>query len=177
LPLILISTACVVTALSFGLDDTETGNGYISAGKTTISTHGTRGFMMTKLDTASCSVSSTDLMSFDTYGDSSESIKLANYIKGLPMYTVLIGETNDDAHDTLETQGWEALQGIAVNLDGFVHRGKVAFVAQIGRPSATISRIAPPGGNNLVMSVTIIGMSNALWTSIDNSYSYANLVI
>jgi len=82
---------------------------------------------------------------------------MTNYINGLPMSTVLIGVTADDPHSNLEKLGVNALRSLGVDLSELLYRGKVAFVAQIGRPSVTVSRVASPGGNNLQISVTVRG--------------------
>jgi len=96
-------------------------------------------------------------MTFDTFLRSSNSINLANYIDNLPMSTILIGVTADEASTSLETNGQAALNSIGANVNGLLYQGKFAFVAQIGRPVVTVSRIAPPGGNNLQISVTVRG--------------------
>jgi len=153
-PLLFISTACVVTALAWGYNDLIISNGYISAGVWTASTNN-RGFNIALLNVTSCSVSST--MTFDTYLRSSKSIDLANYINSLPISTILVGVTADEAIRYLETNGKAALNSIGANVNGLLYRGKVAFVAQIGQQSATLSRTAAPGGNNVQISVTIRG--------------------
>jgi len=142
--------------LSWGKNDNIISDGYITAGITTRSTNN-RGFNIAQLNVASCSISST--RSFDTWLSTSESINMANYINSLPISTVLIGVTADEPHGYLESTGQTALSSIGVlNVNALVHRGKVAFVAQIGRPSVTVSRIASSGGDNLQISVTVRGI-------------------
>jgi len=82
---------------------------------------------------------------------------MANYINGLPMSTVLIGVTADEPSRYLETNAKTALRSLGLSVSGLVYRGKVAFVAQIGRPSVTVSKIASPGGNSLQISVMVQG--------------------
>jgi len=149
-----------VTALAWGTDDLIISDGYISAGSTTVWTSDSpdnlyRGFNIALLNVTTCSISST--MTFDTFLSSTNSINLANYINGLPMSTILVGVTADEASSSLETNGQAALNSIGANVNGLLYRGKVAFVAQIGQQSATLSRTAAPGGNNVQISVTIRG--------------------
>jgi len=155
-----LSTGCLVTALSFGAVDNAIYNGYITAGITTISTNN-RGFTIAQHNVTSCNMFST--RSFDTWLSTSESINMANYINGLPMSTVLIGVTADEPTWHLETTGRNALSGLGVGLSGLVFRGKVASVVQIGRPSVTVSRLAPAGGNNLQISVMVQGICCEFW--------------
>jgi len=146
-------TACIVTGLSWGCSDV-THNGYISAGNTTFVTTES-GFHIATIDADSCSI--TSKVNFDTTHRRTDSIDMANYINGLPMSTILIGVTADDPFYYLEANGRAALNNIGANVRGLVYFGKVAFVAQIGLPSATVLRIAPPGGDNLPISASIPG--------------------
>jgi len=144
-----------VTGLSWGYcDDDAVHNGYITVGNTTILTI-SGGFHIATIDAESCSI--TSIVHFDTDHNITNSLNMANYAYRLPMSTILIGVTAFDATLNLEHVGKSALFSIGVNVDSLTYCGKVAFVAQIGRPSATVSRISPPGGNNLHILVSIPG--------------------
>jgi len=116
-----------------------------------------RGFNIVQLNVASCAISST--MVFDTFADYTQSTELANYINGLPMSTVLIGVTADEARIYLESNAINALLGIGVDATGLQYRGKIAFVAQIGRPTAAVMATAPRGGHNVKLSVSVKGIT------------------
>jgi len=143
-----------VTSLSWGFEDLVTGNGYIAVDSNT-QTIGNRGCNIVQLNSVSCSISS--VLSFDTHADATKSTDLANYITGLPTSTVLIGATIDEASWSLNTMAIDALLGIGVNVTGLEYRGKLAFVAQIGRPEATVMKLYPRYGHNLELAVSVRG--------------------
>jgi len=70
---------------------------------------------------------------------------------------VLIGVTTDDARWNLQSVAINALLAIGVDAAGLQIRGKLAFVAQIGRPTATVIRLAAPGGSNVNINVLVQG--------------------
>ena len=82
---------------------------------------------------------------------------MANYINSLPASTVLIGVTSDEAKTNLETNGKAALLSIGVDVTGLEFRGKVAFVAQVGRPELTVMKMGPRYGDNVNITVNVQG--------------------
>ena len=80
---------------------------------------------------------------------------MANYISQLSPSTVLIGVTADDASASLTTAATIALLAIGVNVSSLGYRGKVAFVAYVGRPSASEMNLAPADGRNVHLSAIV----------------------
>jgi len=152
---LLLLTDFLVNAVSWGAYDTAH-NGYIAVSSVCLSVNrpSTIGFNFIQLDVGSCTVSRT--MEFNTCGGG-QSGNLANYISGLPTSTVLIGVTTDDARWNLYSDAINALLAIGVDATGLQIRGKLAFVAQIGRPTATVMRLAAPVGSNVNISVLVQG--------------------
>jgi len=163
-----------VTSLSWGMDDLVTRNGYIAVDSNS-QTIGNRGFNIVQLNSVSCSISSA--LSFDTHVDATKSTDLANYITGLPTSAVLIGATIDEASRSLNTIAINALLGIGVNVTGLEYRGKLAFLAQIGRPEATVMKIYPRYGHNLELAVSVRGNVSSLkkflkYHVVNNIFNY-----
>ena len=104
----------------------------------------TRGFNIIELNVGNCSVSSYH--NFDTYAAASQSTALANYINSLSMKTVLVGVTADEPQAALNAAAMNALLAIGVNVNGLTFGGKVSFIAQVGRSSIALMKIAtsPP---------------------------------
>ena len=82
---------------------------------------------------------------------------MTTYINGLPLNTVLIGVTANEATLTLTQNAISALLAIGVNVAGLLFRGKASFVTQIGQPALSVSQVAPPGGYNLRINVNVNG--------------------
>jgi Interleukin-like EMT inducer len=82
---------------------------------------------------------------------------MAIYINSLPLNTVLIGIAGYDVQKYLTQNAKSALLAIGVNVNELQYVGKVSFVAQIGQPAKTISKVATPGGNNLKIIVNLTG--------------------
>jgi Interleukin-like EMT inducer len=140
---------CQVEAVSWGIQDNTSLSGYINInGTRVISTTSTayRGFNLLELDVSSCS--STKIRHYDTNEYTANSEKMATYITSLPLNTVLIGVTADDAQHSLTNNATSALLAIGVNVTGLEFRGKVSFVALIGQPTSSVSQVAPAGGEN-----------------------------
>ena len=151
---------CLVEAVSWGSYDTTSLNGYIALNgtrvvNTTSSTY--KAFNLVELNTVSCS--SSNILHFDTSSSTAASDNMATYINGLPLNTVLIGVTADDAQLSLNQNATSALFAIGVNVNGLAFRGKVSFVAQIGQPGMTVSNVAALGGSSLKIAVSVTGMS------------------
>ena len=144
--------------MSWGFNDTVKGNGYISVRRNTVSKKITneRGFNIVELNVRKCSIS--DVHTLDTY-DSSARI-VTNYITNLPTLTVLIGVTADEASNNLEINLKNALLSIGVNVTGLEYRGKVAFVAQVGRPALTVMKMSPRFGDSVKITVNVQGNVN-----------------
>jgi Interleukin-like EMT inducer len=149
-------TECLIEALSWGASDT-TSKGYIAInGNKVISTYnGFSGLFFVELDVSSCSPS--NIVGFDPIDDTTNADKMADYINSLPLNTVLIGVTADDAQEYLTQNATSALLTIGVNLTGLQYQGKVSFMAQIGQPSKTVAQVAPSGGSNSKITVTMTG--------------------
>ena len=82
---------------------------------------------------------------------------MATYINGLPLNTMLIGVTADDASVSLTQNVKSALLSIGVNVTALAFRGKALFAAQTGQPSTTLSFVAFSGGNNLDVAMNVTG--------------------
>jgi hypothetical protein len=155
------SEACLVETMAWGYDDTpnyQTAIGYITVnGVVWLTTpftpvdYSRRGFNTVELHLDDCSV--RNIRHFDTYGPDSTS--LASYINDLPTFTVLVGVTADDAQSRLQQAAQDALFAIGVNVTHLSFRGKVAFVAQVGQPSAAVMNLAGPYGNNVKLNVIV----------------------
>ena len=152
---------CLIETSSWGFDDTTIFNGYIALNGNrlvSVTSSAYRGFNIVQLNVGACSLSDTGLRSFDTCTNTASSGILATYISGLPLNTVLIGITSDDASLALTANAKSALLAIGVNVTALGFRAKVSFVAQIGRPAITVSQVAPPGGINLKLTVNATGI-------------------
>jgi len=145
-----------VHILAFGLDDTVLGNANVTLNDTTVSTL-IRGIQTVELaNLQTCSAANPQ--QYDTCGDATAAGVLAAYIGGLKVGSILVGGSADDAQASL---GWNAMQALAtigVDVSTLVFRGKFAFVAQIGRPEATLMVLKAPGGNNFVLDVIVQGV-------------------
>jgi Interleukin-like EMT inducer len=157
-------SACDVSALSWGYSDTTISNGYITVNDKTINTKIYRGFNIVELDVSKCVTSR--VYNFDTQGSTNDSLDLAKYINSLPTSTVLIGITAQSAIGNLEAIGKAALFSIGVNVTGLEIRGKVAFVAQVGRPGLAVMKMGPRYGDNVKIAVKVRGNSYAFSADI-----------
>jgi hypothetical protein len=104
-----------------------------------------RGFNTVELVLSDCSA--INVRHFDTHGNVVEVNALTAYISGLSSNTVLVGVTADTAEAALTTAARQALLGIGVDMTQLSYRGKLAFIAQVGRPSATLVEIGLRYGN------------------------------
>lgn len=177
---------CEVETLAWGKDDNALGTsvvGYVIVNGVrrldTTWNEDTRGFSTIELALGSCST--TNLRRFDTYGSKGDSDALGSYVKSLPSRTILIGVTADSSEGALTSAAKDALNGIGVNVYSLSYRGKVAFVAQVGRPSAAVMHIAPLGGNSVKMNVLIISRLYVYYMNCNcvvlNLYFYCIVVL
>ena len=148
--------------MSWGRWKNVTSSGYIAInGSTIINTTSVayRGFNLVELNISSCSTSK--VRHFDTNANTTESDKMATYINSLPLYTVLVGVTADDAQQFFRYNAVLTLFGIGVDsvwyLNGYGYQSKLCFVAQIGHPGASISEWAQSNANNLKITVNATG--------------------
>jgi Interleukin-like EMT inducer len=148
--------------VSWGRWKNVTSSGYIAInGSTIINTTSVayRGFNLIELNISSCS--SSKVRHFDTNANTTESDKMATYINSLPLYTVLVGVTADDAQKYFSYNAFLALYGIGVEsywfLYGSWYQSKLCFVRQIGYPSVGISEWAQSNANNLKITVNATG--------------------
>jgi Interleukin-like EMT inducer len=151
-------SVCQVDAVSWGSDDSTLYSGYIAIdGNKVINTTSSdyRGFNLVELNMMSCSPS--NIRHFDTLASTTNSDNMATYINTLPLNKVLIGVTADDAQYNLTQNAKSALLAIGVDVNGLQFRGKVSFAAQIGRPSISVSHVAPPGVHNLKITMNVNG--------------------
>jgi Interleukin-like EMT inducer len=168
----LISEACLVETLAWGVVDTLVSEyGYISVNKVFLlksiwADQLTRGFNTVELILSNCSAGV--IRHFDTCGSSSESDALAKYISGLPSWTILIGITADDAYWSLTSAAKTALLNIGVDTTHLMYRGKLSFVAQVGRPSGTVMSVKPAEGEPLKCNTTVSRMYPTLF--IDSNF-------
>ena len=75
-----------------------------------------RGFNLVELNVSSCL--STKILHYDTCVNASDSENMAAYINGLPLNTVLIEVTSDEAKQYLTQNAESALLAIGVNVTG-----------------------------------------------------------
>jgi hypothetical protein len=120
-----------------------------------------RGFNIIELDINNCIA--TKKHTFDTNGDgnSQYSNDLAVYIQSLRPPTVIVGITVDDAaglNSGTTAAAKNALFGIGVDVSTMSFQGKISFIAQIGRPSASIVKLAAAGGDNMKMNAAVSSM-------------------
>ena len=149
--------------MSWGNADATILSGYIAInGDRVLSTTSFvyRGFNIVQLNLSSCLSTDTGPRSFDTWANTTNSDNMATYINSLPLNTVLIGITSDEPLLSLTNNAKSALLAIGVNVNGLQWRGKVSFVAQIGRQDIALSQVAPPGGTNLELNVLVTGNSH-----------------
>jgi Interleukin-like EMT inducer len=154
-----VCAVCLVETSSYGFDDIKPSSGYIAINGIPVinNTFGNAhlGFSTVELNVASCS--SSNIREFNTHSELNDSVSLATYINSLPVYTVLIGITADEASYKLNQVAVTALLTIGVNVTELQYRGKVSFVALIGQPALAVSQVAPPGGENLKLRVLVAG--------------------
>jgi Interleukin-like EMT inducer len=112
-----------------------------------------RGFNIVELNVSNCSP--TNIYTFDTYASTSNSAAMVTYINSLRQPTVLIGVTADDVTHSLTAAATSTLEGIGVDLTNLVYQGKATFVTQIGNPSASVVKIGPAYGDNLMSTVAV----------------------
>jgi Interleukin-like EMT inducer len=96
----------------------------------------------------------------NTWGSTTSSDNMATYINSLPLNTVLIGVTADEAKSSLTYKATNALLAIGVDVTGLQVRGKLSFVARIGQPTVTVYQVAPPGGGSVKITANMTGTSN-----------------
>ena len=118
------------------------------------------GFNLVQLDVSSCS--STNILHFDTFGFTAEADAMATYINSLPLYTVLIGITSDEASFRLTQNAKNVFNAIRTSMDSLQFRGKGYFMAQIGQPSTSVSQLGSIGGNNLKIYANVTGISKSI---------------
>ena len=149
-------TVCQVEVVSWGMSDNGLHSEYIAINGNRVQNLGFYiGVNLVQLDPRSCSYSNVRF--YNTHNLTTDSDNMATYINGLPLNTVLIGFTADDAQNALTQNASNALLAIGVNVTRLQYRGKVSFVAQIGQPATTVSQMAPPGGENLKILVNVTG--------------------
>jgi Interleukin-like EMT inducer len=146
---------CLVEALSWGNGDTTIANGYIAINGNRV-TKTDRGFNLMQLNAMSCSTS--NYLNYDTWASTTDSDNMATYITSLPLNTVLIGVTADEAAQSLTQNAKNALLALGVDGNALQPWGKLSFVAQIGQPATAVSQVAPPGGINSKTLVNITGI-------------------
>jgi Interleukin-like EMT inducer len=135
--------------------DTAPHTGYIAINSNSVINTNYRGFNLVELNVSSCL--STNIRHFDTWASTVDSDNMATYINSLPLNTVLIGVTADEASFSLTQNARSALLSIGVNVTGLQYHGKVAFLTKIGQPSITMAQVSPAGGNNLKLNVNVSG--------------------
>jgi hypothetical protein len=160
-----ILVVCPVNLLAWGYSDTSL-VGYINVNGTTL-VNTTRnpsnidmGFNIAVLNPVTCTASG--LVIYSPLYVPSDATALVKYLQGLATGTVIIGVTADTATDVYNQNlapAIPALQQIGIttaqNLN--VYRSKLAFVAQIGNPSATVFQLMGAGGAGVQLNVNVQG--------------------
>jgi dTDP-4-dehydrorhamnose reductase len=121
-----------------------------------ITSYTARGFNTAEIDLSDCSIN--NFRNFDTYGSSTYSDALAAYITGLPPTTVLVGVTADEASVSLTQAAKDTLLSIGVNVTQLQYRDKVAFIAQVDRPSVAVMNTTKHNGNNARLNAVVSRM-------------------
>ena len=111
------------------------------------------GFYTLQLNLDNCTAA--NIQHFDTSSNATRAVAMATYINGLPPATVLIGVTTYDAANQLTNATRNALNVIGVNVTQLQQFGKVVFVSQVGRPSATLLKLSSPGGSTIRLIATV----------------------
>ena len=81
----------------------------------------------------------------------------ATYVTSLPLNTVLIGVTADEAEQSLNQNAKNALLALGVNVNALQPWGKLSFITQVIQPAMAVSAVAPSDGINLKMTVNVKG--------------------
>jgi hypothetical protein len=115
-----------------------------------------RGFNTVELVLSTCSTK--NFRHFDTYENTTYSDAFFTYLSGLPETTILVGATADEATISLTDAARNALLTIGVDVSQLEFRGKAAFIAQVGRPSATVMNIVGSHGNTLKLNAVVSGV-------------------
>jgi len=154
----LASGSCFVELRSWGgADSSKIGYASINQDTQANYTHRdvgeVRGFNTQLIRSTNCTA--YDSRHFDTGALNSASVGLANYIQSLPSGTILYGVTCDDARSSLSDHTIFILMANGVDVSWLVQRGKLTFVAVIGRPEATVLNVASDGGENLMTTAII----------------------
>ena len=156
--------ACLVDAISWGYNDAigyQQSYGYVASnGKVWLSTYVPHcsystpaGFYTLELNLDDCTA--VNIHHFDTNCCSANSVNMTTYISGLYPATVLIGVTTKDAANQLTNAARNALNAIGVNVTELQIYGKVVFISQIGRPSATLVKVSSPGGRAVQLTTAV----------------------
>jgi len=152
------SGSCFIELRSWGREDSSLVgyariNDVIVANYTKQNNDDFRGFNTQLIRTKDCAA--FDSRHFDTSASGAQSSALANYIDTLANGSILYGVTCDDANTALGNDTRAVLMAIGVDVTELVYRGKVTFIAVIGRPQWTVFSVARNGGDNLVMNAIV----------------------
>ena len=146
----LLTAVCVVQAVSSGYGS--------PIGGVTLNTLAQQlqgfgiGFNILELDVGNCSISK--FQEFNTCGSGYQATAMADYISDLPKSTVLVGVTSDEAVSSLNAAARSALLAIGVDVSGLQFRGKVSFIAQVGRPSVALMKMETSPTINYAIGLT-----------------------
>jgi len=175
LRLFCIAGYCYIELRSWGYEDTAR-KGYARVNGHTVVNYErpdrneeVRGFNVNILRLSDCAT--TAQKHIDTWNQTAHgAADLALYLDSLTPGTVVYGATCDDAKYALWEVGINALLKIGINVSSLTVRGKLTFVAVIGRPLSTVFRIAKPGGDNLFMNALVKQMPTQTSGNLWNSY-------
>lgn len=126
-----------------------------------------RGIHIIELDVETCTV--TQFKYYNTGLVVDESHALASYVNGLSPSTVLVGVTADEPIELMQSDAHTALSSIGVDISYLEFRGKMVFIAQVGRPSSTLVKSVGPGGNYLSVNAIVSGESPAVFSIVLNN--------
>jgi len=159
-----VAIVCPVNLLAWGYQDNSKIGHIIVNGTTIVDTSDTAsnvglGFYITVINTATCAAS---LVNYSPFNVPSDAGALAKHLQGLASGTVIAGVTADTTTDINNQNLLPAISTLqkigitnAQNLN--VYRSKLAFVAQIGNPSAAVYQLLAAGGPSAQLNVNVQG--------------------
>jgi len=163
-PCVFCVESCVVELRSWGFEDNQR-IGYVRLnGRPTVELNYSaddpyvnakyRGINTNLIRTSDCTTYYNRSFDTNAFDANINSARLVEYLESLTNGVVLCG-VSCDAADFLSEKATSALLKLGVDLRQLSQRGKLTFVAIIGRPRSTIFRLADKGGDNLFMTVGV----------------------
>ena len=134
-----IAKPCKIGLRAFGLDDQNRGNGYVTLNGQQVTLHRGRGVTLVTI-TPECDVSK--ITQYDTFGFTTATADMRDYLDALPTNTIVAGITDDSYIQHLaDVEPLLAQLGIDVTeKDQFATRTSLGFIFTKGRPENTVQK-------------------------------------